>query len=190
MQCPSSALLQVPSLCVVGTAGTRAAGRAHQHHPTAGCHKEIHQEHGLQPGTVSRSLVMVPLLRRVHDKESYPSALSRGWNPWKSAVHSLHQSQMLHQELRVPMIKKFQTLRQERISKEIFPEILVSQFGAFKDSPIIALLGVSLEALKPQAMGRGGILGRTSVSCCYLLEDSLREGGREGRAQNQRAHSL
>lgn len=107
--------------------------------------------------------MMVPLLRRVHDKDN-PSALLRGWNPWKSAAHSLQQSQMVHQELRVPLIKNFQTLRQERISKEIFPEILVSQFGAFKDSPIIALLGVSLEALKPQAMGRGGILGRISVS--------------------------
>lgn len=35
----------------------------------------------------------------------------------------------------------------------------MNQFGAFKDCPIITHLGVSLEALKPQTMGRGGILG-------------------------------
>lgn len=35
----------------------------------------------------------------------------------------------------------------------------MNQFGAPKDSPIITHLGVSLEALKSQAMGRGEILG-------------------------------
>lgn len=71
VQCPGSAQLccRCLPLCVVGTAGTRAAGRAHLHHPTAGCCEKIHQEHGLQPGIVSRSLVMVPLLRRAFMKK-------------------------------------------------------------------------------------------------------------------------
>lgn len=54
------------------------------------------------------------------------------------------------------MIKKIPNFEAR---EDLKGDFLVNQFGAFKDSPIITHFGVSPEALKPQAVGRGGILG-------------------------------